>query len=281
MGSPVIPQQFVVARNPDQGSRLPYLLRLPIDGGLVLKARDTWPTTARVFCQQVDEPWPSDADVIDELAVRTCRRRGAAIDLVLERGRQNRSQFVFTRLKGGRPAIFWQTAKAAKAARPGVRVPSRRAWGQADLTIAADSRERYAYRFAGQQTTVERHSLRAGDYAVLDADGQPLAAVERKSVENLVADLVGGGLAFQLAELAELPRACVVVEGGYAALLKVEHTQPGWVLDLLARVQVRYPNVPIVFAGSRKLGEEYTFRFLGAAQAELCDPDEPGVTGGR
>lgn len=266
-------QRFLVARNPDPDSRLPYLLRLPIDGGLVLKARETWPTAARVFCQQVDEPWPNDAEVVDDLTVRSCRRRGIAIDLVLDRGRMNRSQFIFTRLKGGRPAIFWQTAKAAKGARPGVRVPSRRAWGHADLTIAADTRERYGYRFASQQATVEKRSLRAGDYAVLDAVGDPLAVVERKSVANLVADLVDGGMAFQLAELAEVPRACVVVEGRYAELLEVEHTQPGWVLDLVARLQVRYPNVPIVFTGSRKLAEEYTFRFLGAARTEL--EDEP------
>jgi hypothetical protein len=34
---------FGVARNPDPDSRLPYLVRLPIDGGLILKVRDTWP----------------------------------------------------------------------------------------------------------------------------------------------------------------------------------------------------------------------------------------------
>ncbi len=33
------------------------------------------------------------------------------------------------------------------------------------------------------------------------------------------------------------------------------------------RVQVRYPNVPIVFCDTRPLAEEWTFRFLGAALA--------------
>ena len=60
-----------------------------------------------------------------------------------------------------------------------------------------------------------------------------------------------------------------MVEGRYEDLLKLKHTQPGWVMDLVARVQVRQPSVPIVFAGSRKHAEEYTFRFLGAARAEL------------
>lgn len=265
-------QRFLVARNPDPASRLPYLLRLPLDGGLVLKAKDRWPTTARVFCQQVDEPWPDDADLVDDLAVASCRRRGIAVDLVLERGRLRRSQFVFTRLKGGRPAIFWQTAATARSARPGARMPSRRAWQQDDLVIAADTRERYAYRFAAQQTQVVPAALACGDYAVLDEHGAPLAAVERKSLANLVADLVGGALPFQLAELAELPRAAVVVEGSYAQLLAAPRVQPGFLADLLARAQIRYPTVPIVFAGSRKHAEEYTFRLLGAARADLAEP---------
>jgi hypothetical protein len=37
------------------------------------------------------------------------------IDLVLARSRLSRSQFVFTETRG-RPAIFWQTQKAARAA---------------------------------------------------------------------------------------------------------------------------------------------------------------------
>ena len=47
---------FVVALNPQQDSRLPYLLRLPIEGGLVLKARAPWPATARVYCHRFEEP---------------------------------------------------------------------------------------------------------------------------------------------------------------------------------------------------------------------------------
>lgn len=264
-----MPDQFLIARNPDGDSTLPYLLRVPIDGGIVLRSKATWPTTARVFCFEGDDAWPERPDLVESLDVRSCRRRGAAVDLVLERRTNNRSQFVFTRLKGGRPAVFLQTAKTAKAARPGARMPKRRASEQSALVIVSDSRERYAYRFSEQQVDVERGTLRAGDYAVLDADGQILAAVERKRFDNFVSAVVDGSLLFQLAELSELPRAAVVVEGRYEDLLRLKHTQPGWVMDLVARIQVRHPNVPIVFAGSRKHAEEYTFRFLGAARAEL------------
>ena len=39
--------------------------------------------------------------------------------------------------------------------------------------------------------------------------------------------------------------------------------------ELVARLQVRHPNVPIVFCDNRKFAEEWTYRFLGAALAEL------------
>ena len=274
---------FTVARNPDPESTLPYLIRLPLGAeGLVLKAREPWPRTARVYCHRAEEGWPAEPEVLEEVPVRVCRRRGAAVDLVLERGRDSRSQVVFTRLRGGREAIFWQTAKTARAARPGARVPGRRAAGLApeDLMILVDSRERYPYRFVGRKARTERRALRAGDYAV-ELDGDLVAAVERKSLGNLVSGLTDGSLAFQLADLAELPRAALVVEDRYPAVFRLEHLDPAWIADLLASVQVRYPAVPIVFGDSRKHAEEWTYRFLAAALVAAVetplDPSGPGV----
>ena len=76
---------FRIARNPEEDSKLPYLLQLPIDGGLVLKARDTWPRASRVYCHPYVDRWPDEAGVIEETPVALCRQRGAAIDLVLDR----------------------------------------------------------------------------------------------------------------------------------------------------------------------------------------------------
>jgi len=72
---------FVVGRNPQEDSKLPYLLRLPLEGGLVLKARELWPATARVYCHRFEEAWPEDAEIVEQTPVLLCRRRGAAIDL--------------------------------------------------------------------------------------------------------------------------------------------------------------------------------------------------------
>jgi hypothetical protein len=96
--------RFRVARNPDHDSRLPYLLYLPVDGGVVLKARDTWPRASRVYCAQAAIPWDESGGLVDEADVLACRRRGAAIDLLLDRPKHARSQFVFTNARG-RPAV--------------------------------------------------------------------------------------------------------------------------------------------------------------------------------
>jgi hypothetical protein len=265
--------RFLVARNPDPDSSLPYLLRLPLGDGLVLKARDRWPRTARVYCHRADE-WPEDAEVLEDVAVLECRRRGVAVDLVLDRPREYRSQIVFTRLPSGREGIFWQTRKVAATARPGARIPGRRiADLGTPLAIVVDTRERYPWRFAKQQVSLERAALGAGDYAVRDADGRTLAAVERKSMTDLAASLANGSLTFELGRLAEVPRAAVVVEDRYSRLVAQARAPTGFLPDLLARVQVRYPEVPIVFLETRAFAEEWAYRWLGAALVELTTGD--------
>ena len=147
--------EFLIARNPDPDSSLPYLLRIPLgDTGIVLKARDTWPRTGKVYCHRADG-WPDDAELVERVPVRSCVRRGASIDLVLDRSRENRSQLVMAQAKG-RQVIFWQTARTAKQARPNVAVPSARAQGLAGLEILVDSHERYPYTFKDQQVTTRR-----------------------------------------------------------------------------------------------------------------------------
>lgn len=91
-------QAFVIARNPDESSSLPYLLRIPLaSGAVVLKAKDTWPRTNKIYCHPADAwPAPDDLDIVERVPVRSCVRRGVAVDPVLDRARENRSQFVFT-----------------------------------------------------------------------------------------------------------------------------------------------------------------------------------------
>lgn len=255
--------EFIVARNPEAQSKLPFLLYLPIDGGLWLKTKETWPRSSRLYCHRAEPAAPREEDVLERVVVVQCERRGPAIDLILRRGVNKRSQFIFTSYRG-RPVIFWQTPKAAAASRPGLRVPFARA--SAGAVFCIDTRERYGYTFKSHGLTAVRRALPCADYAV-ERQGRIVAAVERKSLDDLVRSLVDGTLNFALAELCTLPAAAVVVEAAYSQVLRHEYTRPGFLADLIARLQVRYPSVPLVFVESRKLGEEWTFRFLQAAHA--------------
>lgn len=259
---PSVVPDFIVARNPEPDSTLPYLIRLPLgEQGLVLKTRETWPRTSKLYCHRAAS-WPEEAEVIEQVPVRSCLKRGAAIDLVLDRGRESRSQLVMT-LARGREMIFWQTAKTAKKARPGVRTPQARAQGIADLEILVDSHERYAWSFAGEQVSTRKKALRAGDYGV-EHEGVLLAVVERKSLEDLTSSLVNGKLQFQLVELASVPHAAIVVEERYSRIFSLAHVRPAVVADRIAECQARYPTVPIIFAETRPLAQQWTYRFLAA-----------------
>ncbi|MFN0025703.1 MAG: histone-like nucleoid-structuring protein Lsr2 [Acidimicrobiales bacterium] len=257
-------EELLIALNPDPDSRLRYLMRLPLSGGLVFRTSGTWPRTNALYCHPVPlEDWPAEPEVVEQVPLRSCVRRGGAIDLVLARGRENRSQLVFTTARG-RQVVFWQTARNRRQARPNVSTPSARAAGITELEIVVDTRERYAYRFANQQARTVSRALPCGDYGVA-VGNRTVAAVERKSLADLVSSLLNGTLRYALGELSSLPRAAVVVEDRYSQIFKLERVRPALVADGLAELQVRWPSVPIVFCESRQLAEEYTYRFLAAA----------------
>jgi hypothetical protein len=118
---------------------------------------------------------------------------------------------VFTETRG-RPAIFWQTQKAARAANPGARIPRARAL-PSGFRVLIDTRERYPYRFAGRDIETERVALAAGDYGVPNGP-ETIAVVERKTLENLVASISDGTMAFQMQRLGEVGRLQSWSRGG-------------------------------------------------------------------
>jgi ERCC4 domain len=261
-----VAEDLLIAVNPEQDSSLPYLVRIPIgDSGIVLKTRETWPRTTKLYCHRA-EGWPASAEIIERLPVRSCTQRGAAIDLIVDRPRQSRSQFVITQARG-REMIFWQSPRTTRQARPGIHIPTARAHGQV-LEILIDSGEKYPYRFSGQQARTSRQRLPAGDYAVRVEDAV-VAAVERKTIDDLVSSMVTGRMKFLMADLAALPRAAVVVEEGYSKIFQHPNAAGSVAAELLAEVQARFPSVPIVFCETRPLAEEWTYRWLGACLYEL------------
>ncbi|WP_433786704.1 ERCC4 domain-containing protein [Actinomycetospora sp. CA-101289] len=266
--------ELVIARNPDPGSSLGFLLWLPLGDGLLFRTSDTWPRTKALYCHPAEpDEWPAgdDLEVVERVGLRSCARRGAAIDVVLDRSRENRSQIVYTRGRG-RDMVFWQSPRTRKQARPQVRTPTARAVGAGgdEIEIVVDAHERYPYRFASQQVRIVRRALAAGDYGLVLGDAL-VASVERKSLPDLISSVASGRLRFALGELAALPRAAVVVEDRWSQVFAQRHVRPAQVADSLAELQVRWPGVPIVFAETRPLAEEWTYRFLAAALAWAHD----------
>jgi hypothetical protein len=95
--------------------------------------------------------------------------------------------------------------------------------------------------------------------------------VECTSLADLDTSLTTGKLKIQLTELAAIPRAAVVVEEGYSRVFTVDHVRPSVVADGITECQIRFPTVPIVFCETRKLAQEWTYRFLAAAQVGLSE----------
>lgn len=271
--------ELLVARNPDPDSSLAYLLRVPLGEGIVLRAAGTWPRTKALYCYPVAvHEWPVEPDIVERIPLRSCARRGAAIDLVAARARENRSQLVFTTARG-RDAVFWQAPRTRRQARPQVSMPTARAAGIADLEIIIDSHEHYAYRFSSKAVRTVSRALPCGDYAVA-VEGRLVAAVERKSLADLISSLTSGRLRYALGELAALPRGAVVVEERYSQVFKSERVRPALIADGLAECQVRWPEVTIVFCETRPLAEEWTYRYLAAAhQWAITEAAIEGIAG--
>ena len=57
-----------------------------------------------------------------------------------------------------------------------------------------------------------------------------------------------------------------MVEDRYSGIFKLDRVRPAMIADGLAELQVRWPNVPIVFCETRPLAEEWTYRYLATSR---------------
>ena len=63
--------ELLVATNPDRDSRLGYLLRLPLDGGMVFRTSGTWPRTTALYCYPVSvDEWPEEPEIVERVALQ-------------------------------------------------------------------------------------------------------------------------------------------------------------------------------------------------------------------
>lgn len=64
------------------------------------------------------------------------------------------------------------------------------------------------------------------------------------------------------------------MEDRYSSIFKLGHVRSAVVADMLAECQVRHPTVPIIFAETRALAQEWAYRYFRAAVRDRQQADE-------
>ena len=266
--SSTVVREFMVARNPEEGSSLPYLVHLPIGpAGIVLKVRDLWPRTTKLYCHRADWPRrrPTSSNGSRCGRASVAGRRSTSCSTAA--GRTGRSSC--SPRPGARRHLLAE--RAHRQAGPAQRQPAdhagvgsgardpRRQSRALRVEVRRPSRRR---RLAGR--------LPAGDYAVevgrcdrrRGRTQEPRRS--RRHADHRQAPLParrpGGGAARRDRRRGPL------LLGVQARAGATGGRRPG-----IAEAQARFPNVPIVFAETRALAQEWTYRFLGAALVEHRD----------
>jgi hypothetical protein len=258
------------------GARFPYRVAIEREGRTVLAVRapSPWPGPGQqIFCLRED---PNDADepreLVERVPVLRMTRIGRKLSIVLDRALRKRCEFLsITKTYRDRPGsyeqIFFRTESGIRAHRSRTRLELQPRHSTMDVVI--DSGEKYAWRFPGARLT--NRKLPAGDYALLD--GERIAAlVERKSFENLLHDLGAmQALHHVLADLARYDCAALVVEAQYADFLDPRRLEGRWpaafVAKAIAEITALHPRLPVIFAGNRKLANQWVYRFFEACAA--------------
>ena len=151
--------ELMVARNPDLGSSLPYLLWVPIDGGLVFRTKGTWPRTNALYCHPVDRgEWPAQPEIVERVRLRACDAAGCCGRRDLRsRARAALADRVHTRARARHGVLA--VAAHAQAVTPRGAAPQR---SRAGRRRACDPRRRsralplHVQGSAGARTSAER-----------------------------------------------------------------------------------------------------------------------------
>lgn len=252
-------------------SKFPYRIRI-IKGDenlLCLLVQDRWPgTRGHIFCLREDPRgnlYP--AREVERVPVVSLKRYGKRLAITLDRAVNKRCEFLFLKKhykqkEGEYEQIFWRTRSNLIQRKMKARLTTS---GSFELHIVIDKSERYPWNFPG--CLVARKPLPVGDYALVTPDGIR-ALVERKTFENLLAEFGRLPLLHQaLGELEAYKYSALVIEANYADFLdpkKLRFYSPSFASRVLAEIQALHPDLIVVFAGSRKLAQEWVLRFFSA-----------------
>lgn len=261
--------------------RFPFRIVVERNGRteFAVRAASPWPGPGQqVFCLRETQLAPDEPlEELERVPVTHLSHLGRKLSIVLDRPTRKRCEFLvvakdYTNGTGSYEQIFFRTESGIRSHRSRARLELLPR--DVSLDIAIDSGERYPWSFP--QATVHREKLAVGDYA-LKHEGRILAVVERKSFDNMLSDLGAiQALHHTLADLSRVERGALVVEAQYADFLNDKRLDGRWpathVARALAELSVMHPRLPVVYAGSRKLANQWTQRFFTAVATHSGNP---------
>jgi ERCC4-type nuclease len=262
--------------------RFPYRVAIEQDGRTVLavRAQAGWPGPGQqIFCLREQALDPAEPlELVERVPVVQLTRVGRKLTVTLDRAQRKRCEFLTVQKQrkdgsGSYEQVFFRTQSAIRAHRSRSRVELRAP--PPPFTVVIDSAERYPWRFVGAE--VQRRRLPVGDYGLFVGE-RLQAVVERKSFDNLLTD-IGSIQVFhqQLADLASAPAAALVIEADYRDFLDPARLRGRWPAAHLARVlgelTALHLTLPIVYAGNRKLANDWARSFFVALASRGAGED--------
>ncbi|MGQ0642156.1 MAG: ERCC4 domain-containing protein [Gemmatimonadaceae bacterium] len=262
-------------------SRFPYRVAVESEGRVVLAvhAPSPWPGPGQqIFCLREDPgEGEQQLDLIERVSVLSMKRIGRKLAIVLDRPLRKRCEFLsISKAYRDRPGtyeqIFFRTESGIRAHRSRTRLELQPR--EVVMDVVVDSGEKYAWRFPGARLT--KRKLPAGDYALLD--GERIAAViERKSFDNFLGELGAmQALHHALADLARYDCAALVIEAQYADFLDPRRLSGRWpaafTAKAIAELTALHPRLPVIFAGNRKLANQWAYRLFAACAVRRPAP---------
>lgn len=261
--------------------RFPYRVAIERDGRtlLAVRAAAPWPGPGQqVFCLREDgSEATGPAELVEQCAVVSVTRIGRKLAIVLDRAQRKRCEFLFVTKprrdgSGAYEQVFFRTESGIRAHRSRTRAEVQPR--EVQLEVVIDSGEKYPWRFPGARLTTRR--LAVGDYALVQ-DERIAAVVERKSYDNVLGEL-GAVQAWHhaLADLARHEMSALVIEAQYGDFLDERRLDGRWpavhVARVLAEVTALHPRLPVIYAGNRKLANQWAYRFFVACATHRESP---------
>lgn len=260
-----------------ESERFPYRVVIKDDNKIFLSlfVQAKWPGAGKnIFCLR-DTDFEIYGEEIEKVEIISIRRYGKRMSIVLNREKNKRCEFLFLKKKyknkeGEYEQIFWRTYKALRERKPKVKLKK---YVDETLKIVIDINEKYPYRFPNSE--IEKKKLPCGDYALIDNEGKILAVVERKTFDNMKDTFSNLPLFHQfLGELESYKYSALVIENNYSDFLnpdKLKYYTSEFAAKVIAEIYTFHPSLHIIFAGNRKLAQEWVLRFFLSVKNHYLD----------